>query len=74
MAQLIQKQEEVTFQIGERVQFKSITTYDNYSPGYRDLYGIVNKINKVSIIVQGVDGNLYRVMKHEVKKYIDPFA
>jgi hypothetical protein len=74
MATLIKDQKEVTFVQGERVQFKSITTYDNYSPGYRDLYGIVNKINKVSIIVQGVDGNLYRVMKHEVKKYVDPFA
>jgi hypothetical protein len=47
---------------------------DNYSPSRRIVYGTVGNINKVSMIVQGVDGNLYRVMKHEVKKYVDPFA
>ena len=74
MAQLIQDQKQVTFQVGERVQFNIIDRPDNYSPGYKTVYGTVSKVNKVSMIVQGVDGNLYRVMKHEVKKYIDPFA
>ena len=74
MATLIKDQKEIIFVEGERVQFNSITTYDNYSPGYRTLYGTITKVNKVSITVQGVDGNLYRVVKNEVKKYIDPFA
>ncbi|MDB4232450.1 hypothetical protein N9795_01965 [Candidatus Pelagibacter sp.] len=74
MATLIKDQKEITFVEGERVQFNSITTYDNYSPGYRTLYGTIAKVNKVSMTVIGVDGNLYRVMKNEVKKYIDPFA
>jgi hypothetical protein len=47
---------------------------DNYSPPQKTVYGTVGNINKVSMIVQGVDGNLYRVMKNEVKKYVDPFA
>jgi hypothetical protein len=74
MATLIQDQKEVTFVQGERVQFSMSNNDDNYSPSYRTVYGTVGNINKVSMIVQGVDGNLYRVMKHEVKKYIDPFA
>ena len=74
MAQLIQDQKEVTFVQGERVQFSMSNNDDNYSPSHRTVYGTVGNINKVSMIVQGVDGNLYRVMKHEVKKYIDPFA
>ena len=74
MATLIKDQKEVTFVQGERVQFSLSNNDDNYSPSRRIVYGTVGNINKVSMIVQGVDGNLYRVMKHEVKKYIDPFA
>jgi hypothetical protein len=73
MATLIKQEEKVVFKQGDRVQFKSITTYDNYSPGYRDLYGTVNKINKVSMIIEGVDGNLYNARINEVKHYVDPF-
>ena len=74
MATLIKDQKEVTFVQGERVQFSMSNNDDNYSPSHRIVYGTVGNINKVSMIVQGVDGNLYRVMKQEVKKYIDPFA
>ena len=74
MAQVIKDQKEVTFVQGERVQFSISNNDDNYSPSRRIVYGTVGNINKVSMIVQGVDGNLYRVVKHEVKKYIDPFA
>ena len=74
MATLIKDQKEVTFVEGERVQFNIVDRPDNYSPGYKTIYGTVGNINKVSMIVQGVDGNLYRVMKNEVKKYVDPFA
>jgi hypothetical protein len=74
MATLIKDQKEVTFVQGERVQFSMSNNDDNYSPSRRIVYGTVGNINKVSMIVQGVDGNLYRVMKQEVKKYIDPFA
>ena len=74
MATLIKDQKEVTFVQGERVQFSMSNNDDNYSPSHRIVYGTVGNINKVSMIVQGVDGNLYRVMKNEVKKYIDPFT
>jgi hypothetical protein len=74
MATLIKDQKEVTFVQGERVQFSMSNNDDNYSPSRRIVYGTVGNINKVSMVVQGVDGNLYRVMKHEVKKYVDPFA
>ena len=77
MATLIKDQKEVTFVEGERVQFRMLDSKapgDNYSPPQKTVYGTVGNINKVSMIVQGVDGNLYRVMKNEVKKYVDPFA
>ena len=74
MATLIKDQKDVTFVQGERVQFSMSNNDDNYSPSHRIVYGTVGNINKVSMIVQGVDGNLYRVMKNEVKKYIDPFT
>ena len=74
MATLIKDQKEVTFVQGDRVQFSMSNNDDNYSPSRRIVYGTVGNINKVSIIVQGVDGNLYRVLRHELKKYIDPFA
>jgi small-conductance mechanosensitive channel len=74
MATLIKDQKEVTFVQGDRVQFSMSNNDDNYSPSRRIVYGTVGNINKVSIVVQGVDGNLYRVLRHELKKYIDPFA
>ena len=74
MAQLIQDQKQVTFQVGERVQFNMIERPDNYSPGYKTVYGTVSKVNKVSMRIKGVDGNEYIATVKEVKKYIDPFA
>ena len=77
MAQLIQDQKQVTFQVGERVQFKIVDGKawgDNYCPIYKTLYGTVSKMNKVSMRVKGVDGNEYMVTVKEVSKYIDPFA
>ena len=74
MAQLIQDQKQVTFQVGERVQFNIIDRPDNYSPGYKTVYGTVSKVNKVSMRIKGVDGNEYIATVKEVKKYIDPFA
>ena len=77
MATLIQDQKQVTFQVGERVQFKIVDGKawgDNYCPIYKTLYGTVSKMNKVSMRVKGVDGNEYMVTVKEVSKYIDPFA
>ncbi len=74
MAQLIQDQKQATFQVGERVQFNIIDRPDNYSPGYKTVYGTVSKVNKVSMRIKGVDGNEYIATVKEVKKYIDPFA
>ena len=77
MAQLIKDQKEVTFQVGERVQFKIIDGKawgDNYCPIYKTVYGTVKKMNKISVRILGVDGNEYIAAVKEVKKYIDPFA
>ena len=74
MATLIKDQKQVTFQVGERVQFSVSNNNDNYSPSYRIVYGTVEKMNKVSVRVLGVDGNLYIATVKEVKKYIYTFA
>jgi hypothetical protein len=77
MAQVIKDQKEVTFQVGERVQFKVIDGKawgDNYCPIYKTVYGTVSKMNKVSMRIIGVDGDEYIATVKEVKKYIDPFA
>ena len=74
MAQLIQDQKQVTFQVGERVQFSISNNDDNYSPSRRIVYGFVSKINSVTMRILGVDGNEYISTVKEVKKYIDPFA
>jgi hypothetical protein len=77
MATLIKDQKQVTFQVGERVQFQirdSKAWGDNYSPIFKTVYGTVSKMNKISVRILGVDGNEYIATVKEVQKYIDPFA
>ena len=77
MATLIKDQKQVTFQVGERVEFKIIDGKawgDNYCPIYKTVYGTVKKMNKISVRILGVDGDEYIATVKEVKKYIDPFA
>ena len=77
MATLIKDQKQVTFQVGERVQFQirdDKAWGDNYSPIYKTVYGTVSKMNKISVRIKGVDGDEYIATVKEVQKYIDPFA
>jgi protein involved in polysaccharide export with SLBB domain len=73
MAQLIKKQAEVKFNVGDRVQFQVINQPDNYRPGYKTMYGTAAKVNKVTMTIAGVDGKEYKAAINEVKHYIDPF-
>ena len=61
------------FKVGDKVQFSMIDRPDNYSPGYKTVYGYASKINPVSMRILGVDGEIYIATVAEVKKYIDPF-
>ena len=74
MAQLIKDQKEVTFQVGDKVQFSMSNNDDNYSPSRRIVYGFTSEIYNVSMRILGVDGEIYFAPIAEVKKYIDPFA
>ena len=77
MAKLIKDQKQVTFQVGERVEFRIINGKawgDNYCPIYKTVYGTVKKMNKVSVRILGVDGEEYIATVKEEKKYIDPFV
>lgn len=73
MAQLIRKKEKVNFNINDRVEFFVIDIPDNYSPSYKTMYGFVSKINKVTMVIMGVNGLTYKEDIDKVKHYIDPF-
>lgn len=62
------------FQVGDKVQFKMVDRSDNYCPTYKMIYGFASKINKVSMRILGVDGEIYIATVAEVKKYVDPFG
>ena len=62
-----------TFQLGDRVQFQVITRQDNYAPEYGWAYGVIYKVNKVTMNVTRTDGGLYKVGVNELQKYVDPF-
>lgn len=73
MAQLIKK-EEAKIRVGDRVEFKVIDQHDNYSPSYKTMYGFAIKVNKVTMEIEGVDGEIYKESIDKVKYYIDPFG
>jgi len=74
MATLVKVIRESKFQVGDKVQFSIVDRPDNYSPGYRTVYGYASKISPVTMRILGVDGEHYTATIAEVKKYIDPFA
>jgi hypothetical protein len=73
MANLIVKNQEVKFNVGDRVQFYIVTRPDNYAPEYGIQYGVVAKCNKVTMEITGVDGSTYKEEQSKVKHYKDPF-
>ena len=74
MATLVKVNRVPKFKVGDKVQFKMVDRSDNYCPTYKIIYGFASKINKVSMRILGVDGEIYIATVAEVKKYIDPFA
>jgi len=62
------------FTPGDKVQFSIIDRPDNYSPGYKTMYGYASKVNKVTMEILGVDGERYAANISEVKRYVDPFG
>ena len=73
MATLVKVNKAPEFKVGDKVQFSMSNNDDNYSPSRRIVYGFASKINKVSMRVLGVDGEIYIATVAEVRKYIDPF-
>ena len=74
MATLVKVNRAPKFKVGDKVQFSMSNNDDNYSPSRRIVYGFTSKINKVSMRILGVDGEIYIATIAEVKKYVDPFA
>ena len=73
MATLIKKDTTPTFIVGDKVQFNVILTPDNYSPTYTTAYGFVGKVNKKTMTILAVDGQVYKEDVSQVRKYVDPF-
>jgi hypothetical protein len=73
MATLVKVNKVPKFKVGDKVQFSMSNNDDNYSPSRRIVYGFASKINKVSMRILGVDGEIYIATVTEVKKYVDPF-
>lgn len=73
MATLIKKDTTPTFIVGDKVQFNVIAQHDNYSPTYITAYGFVGKVNKVTMTILGVDGQVYKEKISQVRKYVYPF-
>ena len=73
MATLVKVNKVPKFKVGDKVQFSMSNNDDNYSPSHRTIYGFASKINKVSMRILGVDGEIYIATVAEVKKYVDPF-
>jgi hypothetical protein len=73
MATLVKVNRAPKFQVGDKVQFSISNNDDNYSPSRKIVYGFASKINKVSMRILGVDGEVYIATVAEVKKYVDPF-
>jgi hypothetical protein len=74
MATLIKSAEAaVNFQIGDKVFFY-FNIYDRGSfSDTKQVYALVTKVNKVSVDVMTLEGNVYRLFKEKVQKYVDPF-
>lgn len=63
----------VNFQIGDRVFFyNSIPDRGSYTDS-RIVYALVSKVNKVSVDVTTLEGNVYRLDREKVYMYVDPF-
>ena len=62
------------FTPGDKVQFSIIDRPDNYSPGYKTMYGYASKINRLTMEILGVDGERYVGKISEVKLYVNPFG
>lgn len=74
MATLIKSAKQVTnFQIGDKVFFYSSINERGSYTGTQTNYALVSKVNKVSLDVQTLTGDTYRLDKESVHMYVDPF-
>jgi hypothetical protein len=63
----------INFQIGDKVFFyNNIPERGSYTDT-RIVYALVSKVNKVSVDVTTLEGNVYRLDKKKVHMYVDPF-
>jgi len=74
MATLIKSAKKAAnFQTGDRVFFyTNIYERGSYSDT-KMVYALVSKVNKVSVDVTTLEGNVYRLLKEKVQLYVDPF-
>jgi len=69
----ITKQPVITFQVGDRVQFYTSTNDRGMSMYSGTEYGIVTKVNKVTVLVK-TKTDEYKLNINELNHYVDPFS
>jgi len=69
----ITKQPVITFQVGDRVQFYTSTNDRGMSMYSGTEYGIVTKVNKVTVLVK-TKTDEYKLNINELTHYVDPFS
>ena len=64
------------FKIGDKVSFliENPDVHANYPEHFITEYGVVTRINKVTMVIEAVNGLKHVEKMSNVKPYIDPFA
>jgi hypothetical protein len=59
--------QEQVFTVGQSIKFPILVPQQNIGTTYKWFDGIVVKVNKVTIDIQTINGNVYRVDKFDLK-------
>jgi len=63
----------IDFQIGDKIYFYSSINERGSYTGTTTTYALVSKVNKVTVDVTTLEGNVYRLDKEKAHMYVDPF-
>jgi hypothetical protein len=69
----ITKQPVVIFKVGDRIQFYTSTNERGMSMYSGTEYGVVTKVNKVTVIVKTQTAE-WKIDVDKLKHYVDPFS
>lgn len=70
----INKKVEPKFNVNDKVVFYTETNERGMTTGYKTVHAIVEKINKVTVVVRTKYDDKYKLSLDRIIKYEDPFA